>query len=121
MNETETSEIKVLVTVTAYPDPSGVVPLMYVHTRNIFYKTQGINVAVLNFSTKENYIIDDIPVIALKTYMTEKRNYNILICHAANLRNHYVFLHKCVLINKEAYDKMVKTNNPYGDGERIES
>ena len=85
---------KILVAVAGYPDNMGNVALAFVHTRNIYYKQQGLDVTVLNFEAKNNYIIDGIPVITLKSYKTTNISYDILICHAANIRNHYKFIRK---------------------------
>lgn len=83
---------KILVITTDYPNNAGKVSLQYVHTRNVEYLKFGITVTVLNFSAKENYEIDGIRVITLKTYQTEKNNFNLLISHAPNLRQHLLFL-----------------------------
>ncbi|PWM78591.1 MAG: glycosyltransferase family 1 protein [Phascolarctobacterium sp.] len=83
---------KILVITTDYPNNAGKVSLQYVHTRNVEYLKFGITVTVLNFAAKENYEIDGIRVITLKTYQTEKNNFNLLISHAPNLRQHLVFL-----------------------------
>lgn len=84
----------VLVAVENYPNNNGGVALAYVHTRNKAYALNGIDVTVLSFCAKEDYIYDDIRVITVKTYLNEKSNYNILICHASNVRHHYRFLKK---------------------------
>lgn len=86
--------MKALVAVANYPNNSGNVSLMYVHSRNRYYVAHGIDVTVLNFNTKENYIIDGINVISLQSYMKSDEEYDVLICHAANIRNHYFFLKK---------------------------
>ncbi len=86
--------MKLLVLATDYPDNNGKVSLMYIHTRNIAYQEKGYEVTVLNFSSKEEYTIDGIPVIPLATYKKKQPKADILICHAANLRNHYRFLKK---------------------------
>lgn len=85
---------KILVVVEDYPDNKGKVTLMYVHTRNKSYMEQGFDVSVLNFRANENYIIDNIPVMTLADYEKQKKEYDILICHAPNIRNHYRFLKK---------------------------
>lgn len=85
---------RVLVLVADYPRPDGSVALMYVHVRNLFYMKHNIEVTVLNFASKEDYIIDNISVITLKTYEKNNLSYDIAISHAANIRNHYVFLKK---------------------------
>lgn len=48
---------RVLVLAQDYPNNNGGVTLMYIHTRNIFYKNHGIDVDVLNFKTKINFIL----------------------------------------------------------------
>ena len=48
---------RVLVAVEDYPNNSGGVALMYVHTRNAAYSQSGIDVTVLNFRIKEDCIL----------------------------------------------------------------
>lgn len=88
------SKKKVLVAVADYPDLSGNKAMMYVHTRNLYYIRQDIDVTVLNFAAKNDYIIDGINVITLGKYIKEYIEYDILISHSANIRNHYRFLKK---------------------------
>lgn len=85
---------KVLVLVANYPNNDGGVALMYVHVRNKYYIQHGIDVTVLNFASKEDYVIDGIDVISKKSYVATPRKYDVLILHAANIRNHYRFLMK---------------------------
>lgn len=85
---------RILVLVADYPNNDGGVALMYVHTRNMAYKDAGHDVTVLNFSASGAYDYDGICVITLKNYEQEPREYDILLLHAANLRNHYRFLRK---------------------------
>lgn len=85
---------KVLVLVAGYPTNDGGVGLTYVHTRNLEYAKNGIDVSVLNFGTNTDYNKDGIRVITLETYEKESNQYDLLILHAANLRNHYRFLRK---------------------------
>lgn len=85
---------KILVAVENYPNNNGGVTLMYVHTRNKAYSSNGFNVTVLNFQANEDYMYDGIRVISIETYLAEKKKYNILVCHAANIRHHYTFLKK---------------------------
>lgn len=85
--------IKVLVLVADYPMSDKDISLPFVHVRNKHYMENGIDVTVLNFAAKKSYTIDNIPVITLKDYKTDKTTvYNTAILHAPNLRNHYVFL-----------------------------
>lgn len=85
---------KILVIAESYPNPQGGVELMYIHTRNLFYAESGIQVTVLNFRAKEDYIIDGIRVISKKTYYRAPNSYDVLVLHAANLKNHIRFLCK---------------------------
>lgn len=56
---------------------------------------KGIQLEVLNFKAKEDYVIDGVKVITLDTYKKSKlKSYDILISHAPNLKNHYKFLKK---------------------------
>jgi glycosyltransferase involved in cell wall biosynthesis len=84
--------MKVLVLVKDYPRLDGKIELMYVHVRNKYYKQNNIEVTVLNFASDIDYEIDGIKVITLKTFKTSNEIYNLLIAHAANIRNHYLFL-----------------------------
>lgn len=65
---------------------------MYVHTRNVYYANHGIDVTVLNFSAVESYEYENIRVITLADYESSSEQYDILVAHAPNLRNHYRFL-----------------------------
>lgn len=118
---------KILVLVADYPNIDGGVALMYVHVRNKYYIQHGIDVTVLNFAADKGYVIDNIPVITLRDYEGQGKQYDVLVSHAANIRNHYRFLrkydnrfshmlfffhgHECVKINEvypEPYDYMKK-------------
>ncbi|RKI30434.1 glycosyltransferase family 1 protein [bacterium 1xD8-6] len=90
-NETEK---KILVLTVDYPNNNGGVALMYVHVRNKYYIENGIDVTVLNFSAKENYEIEGIKVIGKESYEKSHGNYDTLVLHAANIRNHFQFLLK---------------------------
>lgn len=93
----------ILVLVQNYPDNNGGVALMYVHVRNKYYSQHNINVTVLNFSSEENYVIDGINVITEKTYIQQQKKYDIVVSHAANIRNHYRFLVK----NAKDFSRMI--------------
>lgn len=86
--------MKVLVAAAAYPMPNGQRPLYYVHSRNLHYREAGIDVTVLNFAAKESYVFEGFPVITESDFVTSEKQYDLLVCHAANLRNHYLFLLK---------------------------
>lgn len=96
--------IKVLVLVAEYPDLRGGIGLMYVHTRNMEYKKAGIDVDVLNFSASDSYVIDGIRVMKPSDVdAIDCKQYDMLILHAANLRNHYHFLKK----HRSDFEKIV--------------
>jgi hypothetical protein len=86
--------MKILVLVPGYSIPNVKISQVFIHVRNLFYKKQGIDVSVLNLSAKQDYIIDDIPVFSIKTYKDKliKHKFDILVCHAPNIRKHYLFL-----------------------------
>lgn len=86
-------KIKVLVLCSAYPDLNGSRPLNYVHERNKEYIKHNIDVIVLNFNASTNYVMDGIRVIPYSKYQ-KVESYDWLICHAPNIRNHYIFLRK---------------------------
>lgn len=119
----------ILVLVQDYPNNSGGVALMYVHVRNKYYIQHDINVTVLNFSASDDYIIDNIKVITEDTYKKENIKYDVVVSHAANIKNHYRFLkkydnrfehmifffhgHEVVMVNEvypKPYDYMKKDN-----------
>lgn len=88
--------MKLLVLATTYSKPNENPTHFFVQARNIYYKSKGIDVIVLNFSANKNYTIDGIQVITLDEYEKNQEKYkaNLLISHAPNLRNHYKFLRK---------------------------
>lgn len=97
--------MKLLVLATDYPTKDRVYTLNYIHVRNKYYLSQGIDVTVLNFLANANYVIDGIKVVTLNYYTEVLKNnkYDILVCHAPNLRNHYTFLRK----NECKFNKIV--------------
>lgn len=88
--------MKLLVLATNYPKPDGSVSLQYIHSRNKWYVKKGIDVSVISFKTKEDYILDGVKVYSPGTYSKDLQacKYDILVSHAPNLKNHYKFLKK---------------------------
>lgn len=86
--------MRILVLTADYPKLDGTHERMFVHVRNLYYKSKGIDVVVLNFASDVNYDIDGIKVISLKTYKKSQTKFNIVVSHASNLRNQYIFLTK---------------------------
>ncbi|WP_214874856.1 glycosyltransferase [Exiguobacterium sp. CH10] len=82
--------MKILVLATDYPRPDGYVAQYFIHTRNIEYVKKGLEVTVMSFSTPIAYCIDGIQVITKNN--VDVSNYDIVVSHAPNLRNHYLFL-----------------------------
>lgn len=96
--------MKVLVVVTDYPNLQGGLALAYVRTRNVYYKERGMEVEVLNFSANEDYSIDGIHVFCLKNFVKiiNENKYDLLICHAPNIRNHYFFMKNMIVTLKRS-------------------
>ena len=86
--------MKLLVLATNYPSDKNISALNYIHTRNLYYKRYGIDVDVLNFTAKSSYFWDGIRVLTLSDYKSENKNYDIMLSHAPNIRNHFFFCKK---------------------------
>ena len=85
--------MRFLILATNYPDNNGGRSLAYIHTRNILYAENGIKVDVINFAIKKAYNIESINVYPRSWFNRNKADdYDLLILHAPNLRNHYLFL-----------------------------
>lgn len=85
---------RVLVLVEQYPNNEGRLGSYFVHTRDLYYKDKNIDVTVVDYAASENYTIDGIKVIRPIEYEKYRGDWEVLIVHAANLRNHYRFLRK---------------------------
>ena len=96
--------IKVLVACADYPGENGRA-LQYVHVRNKYYQKNGIDVTVLNFACDKSYVYENIKVISLGDFYSDKMQFidSVLICHAPNLRNHFRFIKK----NNKIFKKML--------------
>lgn len=66
----------------------------FVHGRNLYYQKNGIDVTVLDFNTSVDYQFEGIKVVCKKTFCKSQDQYDILIIHQPNIRQHYVFLKK---------------------------
>lgn len=88
--------MKILVLASTYPKNDGIIRPMYIHMRNKFYAKYNIDVTVLNFDCNENYKFEEINVICENEFERQKNQltFDLLICHAANIRNHYRFAKK---------------------------
>jgi len=67
----------------------------FIHTRNVEYVKNGIELDVISFSSKENnYVLDGINVYSLNGFYDKKNveEYDLVISHAPNVRNHCRFI-----------------------------
>ena len=87
-------KIKLLVLTTFYPGDGSGEAHRFVHVRNLYYQEQGIDLKVLCFEAKKSYEYEGIQVITLADYLSENENYDLLVSHQANIRQHYRFLKK---------------------------
>lgn len=83
--------MRVLVACADYPSENSRA-LQFVHVRNKYYIKAGIDVTVLNFSCAIGYEFEGINVVSLKEFKGDSNSFDVLICHAPNLRNHYRFI-----------------------------
>ena len=83
---------KILVLVVDYPNNEGNTSMMFVHIRNKYYEQHGIDVTVLSFNARKSYLFEGIKVINLSSYKDNYIQYDTLVVHAPNVKNHYRFL-----------------------------
>lgn len=86
--------MKILVLCTDYSSD------YFVHTRNLYYKTQGLEVSIVDYSAKNNSERQEGRVYTMQSYKKEliDTKFDVLVCHAPTLKTHYLFLkkyHKC--------------------------
>lgn len=86
--------MKILVLTTSYPMGDSV-EAYFVHTRNLFYVEKGIDLTVLNFKADKSYYKDGIKVISLNDFNIDEV-FDIVVSHAANIRQHYRFINKYI-------------------------
>lgn len=86
--------MKVLVLVGQYPDPDGHLAQHFIHVRNVAYQKNGIDVTVLCFSARANYVYDGIKVITLNEFKRQHKSehYDIAIFQQPNIRYHFKFV-----------------------------
>jgi glycosyltransferase involved in cell wall biosynthesis len=86
--------MEILVLVQDYPNENNKYAMNYVHTRNLEYLKNSLNISVLSFNTKESYIYEGISVYSLQDFKEKFSHvvYDLVISHAPNLRNHVRFL-----------------------------
>ncbi len=96
-------KMKVLILSANYPTPEVPIGLMYVHTRNLYYKESGMEVTVINFTSDKSYSWEGITVLCLDDYYKQNIFFDILVVHAPNIRQHYKFIKK----NEKKFKKIV--------------
>lgn len=99
--------MKLLVLDENYPRTSTSGGSYFVKTRCDYYIKNGVDVSVVSFMAKETYVIDGVTVYSLKDYKKKfngaGRFFDILICHAPNIKNHYGFINS----NIKKFKKLV--------------
>jgi glycosyltransferase involved in cell wall biosynthesis len=97
--------LEILVLVQDYPNENNKYAMNYVHTRNLEYIKDGLNVNVLSFNAKHFYQYETIPVYSYHDFQQKFRDktFDLIISHAPNVRNHVRFL----LQYKEQYKKLI--------------
>ncbi|UZD16900.1 glycosyltransferase [Gallibacterium anatis] len=84
--------MKLLVLTQDYPSLDNPYAMAYVHSRNIEYKKLGHIVTVVNFSTKNSYLYEQIEVTPFANDLIDDAD--IILSHAPNIRNHFKILQK---------------------------
>lgn len=82
--------LKILVLCENYPSTANPTVMAFIHTRNVAYKQHRVQVDVLAFQVKEAYVYEGVPVYTAKHFseLITSNKYNVVVCHAPNLRNH---------------------------------
>jgi glycosyltransferase involved in cell wall biosynthesis len=117
--------MKVLVIAEGYPSQDNLYNLAYIHSRLLHYVKNGIAVKVLSFQANKEYEFEGIVVTNLETFnkTDSLKDYDLLISHAPNLRNHVIFiLSRIRSVNNllffiHGHEVLIKKNyypSPYG-------
>ncbi len=85
--------MKILILAENYPHPSHPETQAFIHTRNIFYQSKGLDFSVISFRANEAYEIDGIKVFP-PSIISAINSVDLCISHAPNIRNHIRFLKK---------------------------
>lgn len=78
--------MRILVLSQAYPSSNNKYAMSYVHTRCVSYLRLGCSVDVLSFSVKDSYLYEGVRV--LSEGQVELEQYDIVLSHAPNIKNH---------------------------------
>lgn len=82
--------MRILVLVQSYPTEQNPYAMSYVHSRNMEYLNQGYEVSVINFSTLNKYVYENINVYPYDARFLEEND--IILAHAPNIKNHFKYL-----------------------------
>ncbi|MGQ3050341.1 MAG: glycosyltransferase family 4 protein [Roseateles sp.] len=83
--------MRILVLSEAYPSPTHVYAMGFVHSRSLEYVRQGHEVTVLSFSAATGYAFEGVDVRTADEVHVMCRNphrFDVVFSHAPNLRNH---------------------------------
>jgi glycosyltransferase involved in cell wall biosynthesis len=99
------AQSRLLVLVEGYPSKQNPYLLAFVHPRLIDYVGAGLDVTALSFRTDHSYQYDGISVVAPDDFERNDTvaNYDVILSHAPNLRNHLRF----ILANRHRIKKLV--------------
>ncbi len=85
---------KIYVLCQSYPSVEQKYAMTFVHARVKEYIDHGLDAIVLSFSCQEPYIFDNVNVLPAKRNIALIQSADILISHAANVKNHIPFILK---------------------------
>ncbi|MCG1021557.1 glycosyltransferase [Sutcliffiella horikoshii] len=90
--------MKILVLAQDYPSEANRYAMNFVHTRNLEYKHNNLEVNVLSFDATSSYNYDGINILTEEEVVKNKlySTSDIVISHAPNIRNHIRFLKKYI-------------------------
>lgn len=84
-------KFKILILTENYPDYDVPYAMSYVHSRNLEYIKQNVDVDVMNFSAKGKYEFENVNVLS-RFDLIEFDQYDAVFSHAPNLKNHLKLL-----------------------------
>ncbi|WP_223669261.1 glycosyltransferase family 4 protein [Kangiella shandongensis] len=86
--------MKILVLCEQYSSEGDVYRMAWAHTRNREYLKRGCTVDVLNFNAKSDYSYQGINVYTKSSAGYNLLQYDLVISHAPNIKNHYFYILK---------------------------
>ncbi|MBL1213614.1 MAG: glycosyltransferase family 4 protein [Ignavibacteriae bacterium] len=88
--------MKILILAQEYPSDGNIYRNHYIHTRLKTYLEKNIELVVLSFSTVNSYNFEGVEIVSESDYYKNFKgcNFDLVIVHAPNIRNHFRFLIK---------------------------